>query len=135
MNKFTFATAEEGFDNHIDQSIRGYSNLWNDVLKFSEYFVEDETCVVDIGCSTGKLLKEMKVQNDKSRKLTCAEHVFLYTSDGSIKDVKSFHQLNIENLTLLNPLTVLEFIKDEKVHEYNTLPLAETGNAFGGVDV
>ena len=43
MTKFTFATAEEGFDSHIDQSVRGYSNLWNDVLKFSEYFVEDGT--------------------------------------------------------------------------------------------
>ena len=60
MTKFTFATSEEGFDAHIDQSVRGYSNLWTDVLKFSEYFVEDGTCVVDIGCSTGKLLKAMK---------------------------------------------------------------------------
>ena len=65
MTKFTFATSEEGFDAHIDQSVRGYSNLWTDVLKFSEYFVEDGTCVVDIGCSTGKLLKSMKEQNDK----------------------------------------------------------------------
>jgi len=65
MTKFTFATSEEGFDAHIDQSVRGYSNLWSDVLKFSEYFVEDNTCVVDIGCSTGKLLKAMKEQNDK----------------------------------------------------------------------
>ena len=65
MTKFTFATSEEGFDTHIDQSVRGYSNLWTDVLKFSEYFVEDGTCVVDIGCSTGKLLKSMKEQNDK----------------------------------------------------------------------
>ena len=65
MTKFTFATSEEGFDTHIDHSVRGYSNLWTDVLKFSEYFVEDGTCVVDIGCSTGKLLKSMKEQNDK----------------------------------------------------------------------
>ena len=64
MTKFTFATSEEGFDTHIDQSVRGYSNLWNDVLKFSEYFVEDGTTIVDIGCSTGKLLKAMKAQND-----------------------------------------------------------------------
>jgi tRNA (cmo5U34)-methyltransferase len=64
MTKFTFAQAEEGFDSHIDQSVRGYSNLWNDVLKFSEYFVEDGCSVVDIGCSTGKLLKAMKAQND-----------------------------------------------------------------------
>ena len=77
----------------------------------------------------------LKVQNKKSKKLTSAEQVFIYTSDGSIKDVKSFHQMNIENLTLLNPLSVIESTKEEKIHEYNTLPLAETGNAFGGVDV
>jgi hypothetical protein len=30
--KFTFATAEEGFNNHIENSVRGYSNLWNDII-------------------------------------------------------------------------------------------------------
>jgi len=63
MTKFTFAQREEGFDNHIEHSIRGYTNLWNDVLKYSEYFVEDNTNIVDIGCSTGKLLKAMIAQN------------------------------------------------------------------------
>ena len=77
----------------------------------------------------------LKVQNEKSKKLTSAEQVFIYTSDGSIKDVKYFHQMKIENLTLLNPLSILESTKDEKIHEYNTLPLAETGNPFGGIDV
>ena len=77
----------------------------------------------------------LKVQNEKSKKLITAEQVYIYTSDGSIKEVKSFHQMKIENLTLLNPLSVLESTKDEKIHEYNTLPLAETGNAFGGIDV
>ena len=77
----------------------------------------------------------LKVQNEKSKKVTIAEQVYIYTSDGSIKEVKSFHQMKIENLTLLNPLSVIESTKEEKIHEYNTLPLAETGNAFGGVDV
>jgi len=63
MSKFTFATNLEGFDNHICNSIRGYDCLWNDVLKFSEYFVEDNTNVVDIGCSSGKLLSRMIEQN------------------------------------------------------------------------
>ena len=63
MTKFTFATRDEGFDNHINQSIRHYGDLWNDVLSMSQYFVEDYTNVVDIGCSTGKLLKAMIAQN------------------------------------------------------------------------
>jgi len=60
---FTFAQRSEGFDTHIDLSIRGYSNLIDDVLKLSEYFVEDDTHVIDIGCSTGKMLRSMISQN------------------------------------------------------------------------
>ena len=64
MAKFTFASSEkEGFDSHILHSIRGYEDLWNDVLKFSRYFVEDYTNVVDVGCSTGKLIDAMFKQN------------------------------------------------------------------------
>ena len=61
--KFTFATREEGFDTHIDTSIRGYGDLWKDVVDISQYFVENDTSVVDIGCSTGKMLKSMIEQN------------------------------------------------------------------------
>jgi tRNA (cmo5U34)-methyltransferase len=61
--KFTFATREEGFDTHIDTSIRGYQDLWQDVVDISQYFVENQTTVVDIGCSTGKMLKSMIGQN------------------------------------------------------------------------
>ena len=42
MNDFTFAHREEGFDNHIDKSIRGYKELLNDVVSFSRYFVEEK---------------------------------------------------------------------------------------------
>jgi tRNA (cmo5U34)-methyltransferase len=61
--KFTFATREEGFDTHIDTSIRGYEHLWQDVVDISQYFVENNTTVIDIGCSTGKMLKSMIAQN------------------------------------------------------------------------
>ena len=66
MTKFTFATSKEGFDNHIDKSVRGYSQLWGDILNLSKYFVEDYTQVVDMGCSSGKLLKGMIEQNGKN---------------------------------------------------------------------
>ena len=66
---FIFAKRPEGFDNHIDQSIRGYSDLIDDVLKLSEYFVEDDTNVVDVGCSTGKMLKTMVDQNTFAKRV------------------------------------------------------------------
>ena len=63
MADFTFAHRDEGFDNHIDQSIRGYSTLHDDIVKMSRYFVEDDTNVYDLGCSTGKTLSAMINQN------------------------------------------------------------------------
>ena len=59
MVDFTFAHRQEGFDEHIDWSIRGYSDMLKDVVAFSRYFVEDGTNVVDIGCSTGKVTEQM----------------------------------------------------------------------------
>lgn len=55
--KFTFAHAKEGFDSHIQNSIRGYPELLDDIIKYSRYFIESGSSIVDIGCSTGKLLK------------------------------------------------------------------------------
>ena len=37
----TFAHRKEGFDKQIEKSIRGYSNLMNDVISFSRYFIEN----------------------------------------------------------------------------------------------
>ena len=48
-NDFTFAHRDEGFDLHIDKSIRGYQDMLKDVVSFSRYFVEDGTYVLDIG--------------------------------------------------------------------------------------
>ena len=67
MTKFTFAQSPEGFDNHIENSVRGYTNLWHDILAMSKYFAEDDTYIVDLGCSSGKLLKNI-----------IASYIFIY---------------------------------------------------------
>ena len=63
MNDFTFAHREEGFDNHIEMSIRGYGNLHDDIVSMSRYFVDNESSVYDIGSSTGKTILAMADQN------------------------------------------------------------------------
>lgn len=65
---FTFAHREEGFDNHIEKSIRGYNHLHDDVINLSRYYVEDWTNVVDIGSSTGKTIEAMALQNESIAK-------------------------------------------------------------------
>ena len=58
--EFSFANYASEFEDHIHKSIRGYSDLRNDSIAFSQYFVEDETDVLDLGCSTGKFLSEVR---------------------------------------------------------------------------
>ena len=85
MADFTFAHREEGFDEHIEKSIRGYSHLIEYVVSLSRYFVEDETNVVDIGCSTGKMTKALIDYNlDHSQE---AKYIGLEIAEGFEKDL------------------------------------------------
>ena len=86
MADFTFAHREEGFDEHIEKSIRGYSQLIEDVISLSRYFVEDETNVIDIGCSTGKMTKALIDYNlDHSQE---AKYIGLEIAEGFEKDLE-----------------------------------------------
>ena len=78
---FTFAQREEGFDDHIEHSIRGYTNLLDDIVSLSRNFVEDETNVIDIGCSTGKLTEAFVKSN---------QNLKLMKTNKSIKQINQF---------------------------------------------
>ena len=49
--------------------------------------------------------------------------------------MKDFEKKDKKNIILLNPLSVLKMTEREKINIYDTLALAETGNAFGNIDV
>jgi tRNA (cmo5U34)-methyltransferase len=61
---FSFAKYAPDFDRHITQSIRGYDQLREDCMRFSQYFIQPKTGVLDIGCSTGELLRAVRDYND-----------------------------------------------------------------------
>jgi hypothetical protein len=63
------------------------------------------------------------------------EKVFVYQSDGKFGDVRKIIESHIPNIILLNPFSVLEIEGNEKINLYQTLPFAEVGVAFRGVDV
>ena len=94
LAKFSFATEEGDFDQHIRQSIRGYDDLHNDVVKLSEYFVDEGTMVLDIGCSTGTLLDAIKEHNQVNAEYKGIEmeKTFKLTGDDFFMcDVRDFH--------------------------------------------
>jgi len=106
MIDFTFAHRKEGFDNHINLSIRGYNDLLDDVVNFSRCFVENETNVVDIGCSTGKITERLINYN----KDFCngAYYIGIEIADG-FSDVLDNRKKEINEKY---PATHVEFIKD-----------------------
>ena len=88
MVDFTFAHREEGFDEHIEKSIRGYSQLMEDVVALSRYFVENGTTVVDIGCSTGKMTKALIDYNRDHIEGSGVEFIGIENAEGFQKDLR-----------------------------------------------
>lgn len=103
---FTFAHSPEGFDNHINSSIRGYSDLLDDVVSYSRYFVEDKTNVVDVGCSTGKLTK-MLIGGNKSH--LYAKYTGIELSPGFFDDLDERYNEIINQY----PWAMIEWVKDD----------------------
>ena len=66
LGQFEFSQREEGFDNHISNSIQNYDMLWETVVNMSQWFVENNTNMYDLGCSTGKLVKALYDKNKET---------------------------------------------------------------------
>jgi tRNA (cmo5U34)-methyltransferase len=107
MADFTFAHRQEGFDEHIDWSIRGYRNLLNDTISFSRYFVENNTNVVDIGCSTGKLTTRIMEYNNEISSVS--NYIGVEVAEGFFDDLKN----RKSELNDKYPDTSVEFIFDD----------------------
>jgi tRNA (cmo5U34)-methyltransferase len=67
VHDFSFAANANDFDRHIRDSIPGYRELCDMCTWLSRDFVQDGTTVVDIGCTTGSLLRAIRDQNQASR--------------------------------------------------------------------
>lgn len=147
---FTFAHRDEGFDNHIEKSIRGYNNLHDDVVNLSRYYVEDFTNVVDIGSSTGKTIEAMATQNEKiapavnymgveiatgfkndmEKRMSVLQGRFPDTFfEFHFEDIRSYH---FYNCSLVTSLFTLQFMppKDRKQVISNIYDGLNDGGAF-----
>jgi tRNA (cmo5U34)-methyltransferase len=128
MADFTFAHREEGFDNHIDKSIRSYKILHDDIVAMSQYFIEDNTRTVDVGCSTGKTIEAMiKLNQDTAPN---ARYVGLEIADGFLAEmaqregklIANRHKVSLqrtyaekydyENCNLVTSIFTLQFMAD-----------------------
>jgi len=121
-SNFSFSNFSSEFDKHINSSIRGYADLRNDVVSISKYFVEDETRVMDLGCSQGSLLRAIKSKNHQAKN---AEYLGIDVNDSFAKHwqkeenitywVEDITTMNFpSNLSLITSLFTMQFIPERK---------------------
>jgi tRNA (cmo5U34)-methyltransferase len=120
---FSFAAHARGFDQHIRESIPGLECLRAMSIEFSRYFVQHKTNVIDIGCSSGILLRSIRDENEPSRRSVSylgidTERNFREHWHGrragnlrfQVRDARSFE--GFENMSLVCSHFTLQFISE-----------------------
>ena len=51
------------FDSHVKKSVPMYDEGHQIILDSSDYFIKNNSTVYDIGCSTGKLIKQLRLND------------------------------------------------------------------------
>lgn len=109
---FNFSTISN-FDNHINSSICGYDILHALIINISTFFIQenDPRPVVDLGCTSGKLLKDLGniVKTVKRIGYDITDHNFLDGEDLRKADITS-KDFIIPDSQLIYSIFTLQFI-------------------------
>jgi tRNA (cmo5U34)-methyltransferase len=109
---FSFDTIDN-FDDHIAQSIPNYHTLTEAICDLSTYFMTEDTQVIDLGCSTGKLLERLPHRGKKVG-IDIADNLLPESHDETLyvrKDLRAFNDFGKSSLILSN--FTLQFIPYE----------------------
>jgi tRNA (cmo5U34)-methyltransferase len=109
MTEFSFDTIRD-FDEHIKLSIPNYDILAESIVNLSRYFTIDGTAVIDLGCSTGRILEAIphdgkKLGLDNSSNLLPHSHDNVHYLN---EDITTFDEYDESSLVL--SIFTLQFI-------------------------
>lgn len=120
--RFTFATRKEGFDTHINHSIKNYEAMTDDVVAMSQYFIEDKTFYLDIGCSSGKLVE--RIANK------CQTFAPEATFSGVENESAFFEELRKKNRIVTGGQTIRMVTVDIFDYEFPKIPMTYCTSIF-----
>jgi tRNA (cmo5U34)-methyltransferase len=119
---FSFAAQAAEFDPYIHGSIQGYRDLRRMTVSLSRSFVRGGTTVVDLGCTTGSLLREIMDANRSEaeealylgvdRESKFQEHWRRLAVNGLQFRVDDLRLLSFPNASLAISLFTLQFIPE-----------------------
>jgi tRNA (cmo5U34)-methyltransferase len=122
VHEFSFAAHAHGFDQHIRTSIRGYEDLRTDVVEYSCHFVKNGTRVIDVGCTTGTLLRSVRDAHQAARPSvdylgidvvpSFGEHWRDQGADNVRFMVRDARSHDFENSSLVIALFTLQFVPE-----------------------
>lgn len=129
------------FDQHVRQSVFMYDEFHKSIIKMSNWFIEDNTNILDVGTSTGELLMKLPYNE------TC-NYIGIDVEDGMINKAKEklgekyklqlgdILDYKITNCSLITMVLVLQFIKnkDKELALQNIYNSLNKGGAFMFVD-
>ena len=104
---WTFANIEKKFDKHIERSIPFYNDIHNICLNCSEFFNTEDAIFLDVGCSTGTLIK--KFTNKYPYKNFKIKFIGVDTINSMIREAKKKNKDNrvILKKTSINAVNLL----------------------------
>ena len=115
MKNFDFNTVKD-FDNHISSSILGYDLLYSLVKNLIEFYIKDGV-VYDLGCTSGKLISEIKEEH----KVDCVgyditDKNFIYDNIKLIKADIVKDKIDLSNADVIMSIFTLQFIRfDDRI--------------------
>ena len=140
-HSFSFAAHAPSFDRHISDSIPGLCDLRAACISLSRRYVQDDTTVVDVGCSEGTVLKAIRDANDEMTMSTSyvgidvepkfREHWARHARQNlrfHVRDARTFD--GFENMSLAVSLFTLQFVPDRD--KMSVLKRIHEGLAEGG---
>ena len=131
----------ECFDEHVRQSVFMYEEFHNSIIKMSNFFIENNTNILDVGTSTGELLKRLPY-NETCKYIgidieeDMVEKAKEKLDNKYLLEVGDILNYKINNCSIITMVLVLQFIKnkDKELALQNIYNSLNEGGAFIFVD-
>ena len=116
----------KNFDTHINKSVPLYKETHDLYIKLTDFFLQDKSKIVDIGCSTGTFLSKVHTRHSNNSKKIVFEGIdnvsqmikFCKNKNKNKKNLKFFQsdifKRNLNNSCIISSFYTIQFISQKK---------------------